>query len=157
MENNTNETKEALKPLLVIVGLIAMLILALSLLSACPAPGPKLGGLVTWPDKSKVIDCTRDEIRTKAEASLEDVLQILSWEDFTDVEHWKGPAKDGLLNIAGKIGEGGIEAVLCMMGWKEKQFTAAASSNPNDTRSKIMDARAEASLADFGYQLKLEE
>lgn len=135
MENN-NETKDTLKPVIVIVGLLAMFILALILMSACPAPGPKLGGLVNWPDKGKVIDCTQDEIRNKAEASLEDVIQILSWEDFNDVEHWKGPAKDGLLNIASKIGAGGVEAVLCMMGWKEQQFTAAASSNPNDTRSK---------------------
>lgn len=129
--------------------------MALPALTACPAPGPKLGGLINWPTKGQAIDCLQDEIRQKAEASLEDVIGILAWEDFTDVEHWKGPAKEGFLDIAKKIGTGGVEAVLCMIGWKEGQFTAAASSNPNDTRAVIMDERAEAALAEFGYELIL--
>lgn len=129
--------------------------MALPVLTGCPTPGPKLGGLVDWPTKDEAIDCTKDEVRKKAEASLEDVIGILAWEDFTDVEHWKGPAKEGFIDIVQKLGSGGVEAVLCMIGWKEGQFTAAASSNPNDIRAVTMDERAEAVLADFGYELIL--
>lgn len=136
----------------VIHTLMLTAVLALPVLAAgCPTPGPKLGGLVEWPDKDKALDCVQDEVRTKAEASLEDVIGILAWEDFADVEHWKGPAKDGFINIAQKIGVGGVDAVLCMIGWKEGQFTAGSTANPDDTRAALMRDRARAMLHELGY------
>jgi hypothetical protein len=125
--------------------------LVMSFAPACIPPGPVAGGLINWPNKAQALNCVQDEVRTQAEASLEDVLQILSWEDFADVEHWKGPAKNGFIDIAKKIGKGGIDAVLCMIGWKEQQFTAGATSNPNDTRAALMRDRARAMLHELGY------
>lgn len=128
----------------------------------CPTTNTDIaGGLVQWPSKDTAINCTSDAIRRAAEASLEDVVGILAWEDLTDPAHWSGPAKESFINIARRLGTHGIEGVMCMIGWRSQVLTAAHRANPDDARAAIMDARAEKALTDpdmfGGYELILEE
>lgn len=118
--------------------------------------GCRPGGLVEMPTKDKAIDCTERSIQEQAIGTLGDVTGLLTSADFGNPNAWLEDAKGQLGKIAGRLGVGGIDALLCMIGWREQQFIGAATSNPRDDLSHLASTRATLLLKEYGAKLKLE-
>lgn len=142
--------KKLLRPHIVAPALNWLVALAFITALAC-----RPGGLVEMPTKDRAIDCTEKVVRERAISAIEDVTGMLTSADLGSPDAWLSSAKSRVGSLASKIGAGGIDAVLCMIGWREQQFTAGAMSNPNDDLSLRASNRARLLLADYGANLKL--